>query len=886
MAATLTCIVAPAIAIGVRETLRDWQAGGLINEFLWISAEEVDAGRPTGHEVRDGWLSAVDLRHLAGQTAYPLIRLAELCISDELAAPGVASQTGSLFASNSAGVQVRRIIDASFGNSEVSPLRILLTDAKGPGQIQPPQSVGWHYLVVSPEDTSSPGVGSAPVESADRAGNDIQRASQLAGLLGLWTGIEEAPLDAEETASNVRFRLFRSFSRRLSGDAVELGVRDRLLEVGEGYPRPAHESGRCIYVENPPGAARQAVSQLWAAHAHVLRGPREVRKASRAKEISMGEAMRMLFSFLWASIIGAPAAWASKAVRGVQTAVASSVQEFVFGVDQAAYQVVVAGQRSDGKPAGWKDLWTAARELERGLPNNEQTPHEELSGLWREYTSGALTLADGGVHGTIVRPIVVNSDRAVMKNPSDIVPNPGDHFPPLQGALGATLGSIDLDATDIVSIDDQGRRLQAESTRGAELSREAASALQTMAQWRERLAQTYSSMFGAELSKTIHSHRKELSELLARMRDAAGDGSAESALLRKKQKRLGTIMRVIAIVAVLLIVTSVILGASAVLSWGWAGSLIAAVVLGWFVTAFIVFMRGQRELFRLINRRRDLETQSEVDARNIAAVLRDLTRVTDAYSQYLHFTRALAHFIHRPFGQARAASDQESKNFSDLPRSTAQGQITADDSVIQETALTLRHGQFKAGWMDPLWSRFLSESSVLVGPRGMELRDDPDLLFRVRGSGHDSLLQLWADALDMESIPSSFGDSIWESARQRLDTEPGLESVRSRLTEHVGSAHGTIGYEKFVGSVGTRTSDSLGQTLLDATAIASDAARTQSEFIRTVELGLGSAVVHVQLTGPIEPLSLGFSRPDLESASGAEDADNDESAQPFGDAAF
>ena len=105
----------------------------------------------------------------------------------------------------------------------------------------------------------------------------------------------------------------------------------------------------------------------------ILRSPREVLKESQSKEISMGEALRMLFSFLWASLIGAPAAWASRAVRGVQAAVASSVQSFVFGADHAAYEVVVSGQRSDGKPAGWQDLQTAARELERGLPGYERT---------------------------------------------------------------------------------------------------------------------------------------------------------------------------------------------------------------------------------------------------------------------------------------------------------------------------------------------------------------------------------------------------------------------------------------------------------------------------------------------------------------------------------
>ena len=198
--------------------------------------------------------------------------------------------------------------------------------------------------------------------------------------------------------------------------------------------------------------------------------------------------------------------------------------------------------------------------------------------------------------------------------------------------------------------------------------------------------------------------------------------------------------------------------------------------------------------------------------------------------------------------------------------------------------MELRHGQFQAGWMDSLWSKYLNEAAVLIGPRGLELRDDSDLLFRVRGSGDDSLLSLWADALDEQSVSSHFGDPTWESARQRLDREPPLKAVRTRLTERVASTKGAVSFERFLAEVGTPTSDPIGETLLDATAIAADTARTQKEFIRTAELGLGRAVVHVQMTGPVEPLSLGFSRDRVESDHAVDD-DSDFS-KPFGDAAF
>lgn len=146
MSTTLTCIVAPANTIGIRETLRDWQAGGLVSDFLWISAEDMEMGQATGHQVKEGSLTAVDLRRLAGQTAYARIRLAELCESDMLGGGEDSPQAGNVFSSGSAGAQIRRIIEGSFGNSNVSPLRILLTGTNGPAQVEVPQSVGWQPI--------------------------------------------------------------------------------------------------------------------------------------------------------------------------------------------------------------------------------------------------------------------------------------------------------------------------------------------------------------------------------------------------------------------------------------------------------------------------------------------------------------------------------------------------------------------------------------------------------------------------------------------------------------------------------------------------------------------------------------------------------------------
>lgn len=887
MTQTLTCIVAPDELLGVRESLRDWQAGGLTTDFVWMSAEAVAAGRMAGHLVSSGTLHPVDLRRMAGQAAYSRVRLGELIAADAHSPVSAAAGRSQPFGVDSPGAAVLSVVESNFGGAEISPLRVVLTGADGPGDTPAPQVVGWHYLVVSPEDTSSPGVGSAPIDSSRPGGLDTQRASQLAGLLGLWNGVAEAPLDSEEVGSLIRFRIVRGFHRRLSGDSTEQAVRSALLDVDSGYPRPDHEGGRCIYVENPAGAAQQAVSQLWEAYAHVLRGPRETLQLQQAKLIGVGQALKMLFSFLWASIVGAPAAWAVQVVRGFQTSVAASVQGFVFGSEQSAYQVVVAGRRADGLPAGWEDLQSAAKDLERSLPGSGQIEHEDLSGLWREYTNGALTLADGGVHGTVIRPLIVGSQTAVFRQPGDIVPDPDAAYPALTGALGATLGSQRLDAVDVAAIDEQGRRLQAESTRGTELSRESSAALGEMARWRESLARTYSSQFGARLADAIHAHRGELAALLKRLRDAAGSGEEEAALLREKQKRLGTIMRVLAIIAFLLLVTFAILGGVEVLSWTAALTIMAGTVVVWFVTALIVFVRGQRELFRIINRRRELETQAEVDVRNISAVVRDLTRATDAYAQYLKFTRALGHFLHHPFGVQHDPAEAAAGEFVDLPRSVAQGSIVADEDSIQESAMILQHSQFRTGWLDGQWRKFLTLAAGIVGPRGLELRDDPEMLFRVRADT-DDLLDLWAAGLDGAPIPPTFGDAEWDVARNRLETDPGLESVRERLTGTVASIQGRSDRQRFLGSIGTAAADSIGQSLLDDTALAQNASWTQSDFIRSQDLGLGHTVVHVQMTGPIEAQSLGFGRP----GSVADDTTDDRRrstetyAQPFGDAAF
>ncbi|WP_349826638.1 hypothetical protein [Brevibacterium litoralis] len=879
----LTVLVAPRSLAALGETLRDWVHGDLVGPYVWVTAEAVvDRAVPMAFVDDQGAAHHADLTVLAGTRAYSRVRILELV---DLDSPDSARRALS---ETSAGARVWERLNQTFGGVPVVPVRVLLTTDGSDASVPAPRDHGWNHVLVSPEDTASPGVGYSPIDGSDPGRLVVQRAAQVAALGGLWAGVEESPVDALAAEGGSGVRISRAFFRRLTGEDVEAGLRASLFDLSTEYPRPHPRVGRTIDVEAPVAAAGHAANTVWQAFGHLLQGPREQVPASRSEEVGFGEALRMFFSFVWAALRGAPAAWARNLVGRTKSSIATSVQHFVFGIDRSAYTVVVDGHRADGSPAAWQDIQSASGAIARSLPEHGQPVREDHSALWREFVHGGLTLADAGDRSSVLPAIEVGGQRAVIRDPEQIAPSDAERFPALSGALGASIGATQpVRSVDVFQVNALGSRLQAEAGRGSATSHDAAGAFSRLAAWRERTAGSYVNQFGEILAQALFGRQAELSGILSRLQEAARPDEAADRRLAEVQKRLSMHLLGWSIGFFLAIAAVVVLWSLGVFGWGWGVGLLVGLVLSWILTGFLVFFRGQQETFRILHRRRELLGAAEVDRANLTHVITDIDRLSDVYGQYLVWSDVLGRFLRHPFGSRWTVGTAGGAEFTDLPRGTAQARVSPGDEVVDEAAHVLRHDLFPVGWLSEQWTSFLAQAPGLLGPAGMEIAQDPRQLYRMRAGARDGLLHAWLQALDTTGTDPAMGDAMWERAKSRL-AAPDRQELTSRLLGSARTAEGTaVPVESFFGRVGVAAAaDLMNASYLSATARGRSAQAVDQEFVRTRSVGLGRGTVHVQLTAPVEIQHFDFFTTGARTTGTDPDVPATPPATPFGDLDF
>ena len=300
---------------------------------------------------------------------------------------------------------------------------------------------GWHNIVLSPEDAYGPAMGTSSCHpSADPLEIGPQAAAAVCGLTGLWSGIDEAPLDRREPLPAESVRVARTFFRHLDADAVDTQLRDGVLSMAGGLPIPRVGNSRAVEVRDVPLATSTMAEDLWAKHHRVLRGDRAEMPETEIKKIGGWTLVKHFFSFLWAAIKGAVAGWAPALARRVGGSVASALQRGLLGgTNESAYRVVVWGTLPDGSPAGWDEIGQAAGRLSEvvGDPAGRgiQAADSDLRQVWHDYVRATLTLADAGDRSAQLPPVQVGVTRGVLSRTNDCAPRPGSDFGPFPDNL-------------------------------------------------------------------------------------------------------------------------------------------------------------------------------------------------------------------------------------------------------------------------------------------------------------------------------------------------------------------------------------------------------------------------------------------------------------------
>ncbi|MGX1162063.1 hypothetical protein FBY31_3879 [Arthrobacter sp. SLBN-100] len=860
--AALTVFVAPrGITAGVREALTDWSGLGLVGSFIWIEPGMVSPGSVNGLLVADGNLQAISLQSLAGTGSFDVLRLCVLV-------PGIA---GHEQVDSAVSQRIAEMLESSFGGRPVVRVRAVVARSGETAVLDGLAQGGWHNLVLGPEEAAGPGLGHHQLHATkDPIEWGLHAAATCAGILGLWAGSTGSLLDGEAALPGESARLVRAFYRTLDATTVGTALRNDVLSLDNGVPLPTYFGTSAIYIEDSGLAARVMADQLWEKHGRALLGDREHSAPQPVTAIGPWAAFTMMFGFIWAALKNAPRSWAQRVATRVKSEAAAAVHGLVFGSAPSQYSVIVDGVGRDGLPVSWLDVRDAAATLDKllddaGMAREHRAP-ADLASFWQDFADGALTLVDAGERVTALPPVQVGTQRAVLRHASASVPGPGSGFSEIPSTLSAVIELDSVEPYDVLGILSMEERLQ-RAAGDPNLGIPASTALDALRRWKRVAEESYAVRVGTQIGQSLNSVRGEVQQLLNQIRRAASADDMLAGVLTR-QKKLALWMKILLGGLLLgLLITGVLVAREDLQPLDGLG-IWAGLAVVWLIVTLVVFMNGQRELFQLMNARSQLLSDDEISRRNLRHALRDLHRLSSAYSQFLAWSRIIGTLLAEPFGRSDDEAQAKAKFVQGLPLNVKVGTALVQPPAVAAAAAQLRHEIFAVGWLTRPWERAKATAGGLIGPRGYELTAHPEAIYRQSGDGELSLLRLWSDALDAAGTDSSPGREIWAGVLKditgpRSGISSGLVSTVSEVRD---SAVVQTSLEAFMSGV-DRAPDTGRLDHFDGavlTDVARNAGRAVVEY--SVPFGSHSGLARhaglIQLSGGIPQHEFLVARPD------------------------
>ena len=770
---TLTVLLAPGVhTADILAVLGDYAEAGLLAPFAWIDAAAVSDRLMSATLVRDGRPQSVVLAHLLTERHYERVRVAVLVPVEAALGARVPLAVEQA---------IEQIVRTSAIAAEVTLLRLLVT-ADPTASVGPDPTLtleGWHNLLIAPEDSPAPGLGSAAIGQFSDA-VDLARlvAPVICGVAGMWAGIETTPFDALDILPGQTIRAVRGFYRQLDSAAVEQWLRSELFGPSGRLPLPHGGQVPVVYIEDVPLATQSMARALWTKHRDVLRGPRISLEHSARQAISTWAAVKMFLKFLGVALRRAPSAWMSSARGSLSSAVAATVQSTVFGRDDSAFAVV-----ADRQLAGWQELGRSADAMSTALPDQSGADHlarPNLSPLWADFVNGALTLADGGRRDASLEPVRVGAAVGVLRQCADVAGSDDEHFSAIPASLAAVIGIRSVQPCDVLGAATLRERLQrayADPAAGVEARHTAAE----LDRWQAIAAHSYTWQVAAILADFLGRSRVEVTTLVEKIRGLA-DAESVNERLRRRQQTIGLILKTFG--WALFVALAVLLGTAGLewLTWRFAVTCGSALLGVYVVLASGLFLFVQRDMFAEINLRETRLGQLEAMQANLRAALQDLSRLSMAYGQLLSWSRVLGALLRAPFGESTPAAAARTPLIDGLPRSTQVAMAAPAPEQADSALHQIERRLYRLGWLTRPWQQLLTAAVS-------ELRDEPATLLAMPGTGTGSALDSWSTAVATGKVSATGADALWDGVQQMFDSDAG--GVGDELTGTVVRADGT-----------------------------------------------------------------------------------------------
>lgn len=736
MVSTRSLLIAPRQSGALLGILTDWSALGLIDEFLWIYADTVSTDSVPVIGVGEGRFQREQLAR-ALPSGGGVVRIVSLAPTDQIEDLAPA-------------MDVARSVLAS-GPYVLKQVRAILPVA-GESSWRVDAEPGWSTYVLSPEIPLGPRETSEPVEFGS-ASADQQAAANLAALLGLWNAVPASPVD--ERSDHGTLRMVRSGLRGWDGTVTDEVLKVKTLSLPSKNPTDTGDGSRLLKSDaiETPELIRMMADPLWARH-------RELFQHKSAPLVTMTkwglwDAIREFLAFLVQGIWN-PAQWVKAKTEAAKSKLAARVGGVLLGGD-SAYELVWKTESSVpatevGRAAAGIG---AALSSQLGLPGMPARP--AFSQFWREYTSGGLTLIDGADRAPNVVGRIGETP-AVVGNLDAVVPKSTDVFSINDAGIDIPRHLRRIEKHDVLAQRQLANHLNRLARQGH--STPANLAAQSLERWSNAaVTSSYASRIGHRLSDAYQSSLRLVADLSEEFRSTQRE--SEEASLRSQSRKAGRWVRWTLVIGVVLVAVLLSLGFASLLPLAVAGILVGGVVIGALVAAMAGFVTRQRDLFRILHRRRDLQSKEQRLLEQLRLALQDLERCSQGYEQFLCWTQALRQIVHHPFGMV-GEKPTAAHAPDDLPRSIQLGVKRYEPEAVEQLTAYLRHRAFQQGWLSQPWRHMLGNSHALVGHDAYELRANPGVMFE-ESAGEDSYLVRWTSRLCEGELRDA--DVVWQELR-------------------------------------------------------------------------------------------------------------------------
>ena len=776
---SLTVIVGPTgPLVGVRAVLHDWTSAGLLTDGSWVWADaSASAAGKADVLLADGGFRAENLRVLIARVNPVIVRVLALqpLFEDE---PDDSAVTAGA-------ARIANLVSESAPGARVVRAHLFIT--RGSARRTPPVVAGWHNILLSPEDSYGPGDAAYALPVSDGPKEiGMYAAPAVAAFGGLHSGIATSPLDDVVVLPGGQVRVARTFVNRIDASAVEAQLRRQVLSMEDGLPLVDPMGRETTYVEDVRAASLAMAGNVWRRHQGLLMGPRVKQQHEKPRDIGALDALKMLFGFLVAAIKNAPMQWWRSTVSRARTTLAVGVSDFVYGGDEnSAYRVVVQGVGPNGLPSDWEDTLDAIVQFEVAVGGVQgttaQREHESLAVLWQDAVAGALTLIDGAPRHDYLPPIAVGACRGILQRGANCVPPASAAFTGFPGQLASLLPHQRIEPTDYLAVEATEASLKV-LARDPEIGPLAAETLEDLQKWRVRVGQTYGFQTREVLGRHFNQRRLEIAHYVAILEAAANDSPADEQT-RRVQARLARRLRWLSVGFALTLITLGVVTGLQIIGWMLGLGLLAVTVLSWFVSALVVFARGQRELFQRMNQRALAVSMTAAAQANLVQALRDARRLGDAYALSAHWMRVLGVFCAQPLGEVERSVGGVTRLHGEMPLSMGLGVAVTEDLAVMRAAQQLRGRIFRSGWASEAWQACLEAAPVQLGVDGVALLADPSALYHQRRTHEDRLLGLWVDRLEAEGLRSRAAEEKWQLTLHEL--RGGVGTAEVDLVTHV-----------------------------------------------------------------------------------------------------